>query len=141
MQAIEAPVARISRDALSGQPRARGAAAAKDRRRFSPEEVTDELQRIVFSADFPATPRNRKFLQFVVERTLAYPDKEVSAYDVATQVFGRRDTFNPSKDPIVRIEARRLRRDLETYYLKSGRRNPLRITIPVGAYRPAFSRI
>ena len=98
-----------------------------------------ELDRIVQSADFPATPRNRKFLAYVVEKELAGLHKEVCPALLGIRVFGRGEDFNPNKDPIVRIEAGKLRRDLETYYLKAGRRNPLRISIPKGGYRPSFS--
>jgi len=107
------------------------------------EEARAELDRVLQSADFPATPRNRRFLSFIVERTVngqVGGNGCVNAHDVATQVFGRPDDFNTMLDPIVRIEAGKLRRDLETYYLKSGRSNPLRIDVPRGGYVPAFSR-
>lgn len=102
-------------------------------------DVTAELQRVLDSPDFPATPRNRKFLAYVVEKELADSPQEITATLVATRVFGRGEGFDPNKDPIVRIEAGKLRRDLETYYLKSGRRNPLRIGLPKGDYRPSFT--
>lgn len=102
-------------------------------------DAAAELQRVVASADFPATPRNRKFLAYVVERELAGHPEESTATLVATLVFGRGADFDPNNDPIVRIEASKLRRDLETYYLKSGRVNPLRISLPKGGYRPVFS--
>jgi len=104
----------------------------------STAEMQAELRRVIDSTDFPATVRNRAFLQYVVEREMAGEGESISAYAVATAVFGRSELFNSLLDPIVRIEAGKLRRDLETYYLKSGRRNPLRITIPRGAYRPRF---
>jgi len=104
----------------------------------STAEMQAELRRVIDSTDFPATARNRAFLQYVVERELAGEGESISAYAVATAVFGRSELFNSLLDPIVRIEAGKLRRDLETYYLKSGRRNPLRISIPRGAYRPRF---
>ena len=109
----------------------------------SPEEARAELNRVIQSADFPATLRNRRFLSHVVERALEANGSgtvRVSAYEVATQVFGRPDTFNTLLDPIVRIEAGKLRRDLETYYLKSGRGNPVRISVPRGGYDPVFKR-
>jgi len=102
------------------------------------EDVSAELHRVLESRDFPATERNRKFLAYIVQRELDGAPQEISPKHVATRVFGRRPTFDPVTDPIVRIEAGRLRRDLEFYYLKSGSRNPLRITIPKGAYRPVF---
>jgi hypothetical protein len=106
------------------------------------EEVREELQRVVGSADFPATPRNRQVLSYAVERALqgGADASRVTAVDIATQVFGRLSDFNPLKDPIVRVEVARLRKDLETYYLKSGRRNPLRIDLPRGGYNAVFSR-
>jgi hypothetical protein len=102
------------------------------------DEMRSELRRVLDSVDFPATPRNRAFLEYIVTRELAGEGESISAYAVATAVFGRSELFNSLLDPIVRIEAGKLRRDLETYYLKSGRRNPLRLTVPRGAYRPRF---
>ena len=110
---------------------------------ISQEEMLAELNRVISSPDFPATLRNRRFLSFAVERTLEAPtgaQLRVRAHDVATQIFGRSDDFSTIIDPIVRIEAGKLRRDLETYYLKSGRLNPLRIQLPRGGYDPVFRR-
>lgn len=98
-----------------------------------------ELGRVLASTDFPASERNRRFLAYVVEMELEGRVEDINAKAVATRVFGRRAGFDPNKDPIVRIEAGKLRRDLETYYLKSGVRNPLRLTLPRGGYRPAFA--
>ena len=39
---------------------------------------------------------------------------------------------------MVRFEARRLRRDLDSYYIDDGRQDPVRITIPKGGYVPHF---
>lgn len=103
---------------------------------IGPHEAREELQRIVQSRDFPASERNRRFLIYVVEKELEGRSEEITAKSIATDVFGRSDRFVSSLDPIVRIEAGKLRRDLEVYYLKSGRRNPLRITIPRGGYIP-----
>ena len=106
--------------------------------RISDSEAKAELERVLASSDFPASSRNRRFLEFVVLRMLAGEQERISAYSVATQVFGRPETFNALVDPIVRIEAGKLRRALETYYLKSGRANQLGISIPKGGYAPVF---
>jgi hypothetical protein len=104
------------------------------------EEALAATAEAVASADFPASARNRRFLEYVVRHTLdGNPDK-ISGYLVATEVFGREPDFNPTTDPIVRIEAAKLRRDLEVYYLKSGSRTPVRITLPRGGYVPVFHR-
>jgi TolB-like protein len=95
---------------------------------------------MVASADFPATERNRRFLVYVTEKTLAGKHEDVTGYNVATEVFGRPADFNPTTDPIVRIEAAKLRRDLETYYLKSGACGSVKISLPRGGYIPLFER-
>jgi hypothetical protein len=95
-------------------------------------ETMAQLQRIVESPDFPASQRNRRFFRHVVERTLA--GKRTTAREVAIEVFGRPPTFDSLKDPIVRIEAAKLRRDLETYYLKSGKHDPVHLSLAKGRY-------
>lgn len=103
----------------------------------SASEVRRQLQRIVGSEEFDASERNRRFLGFVVERTLQR--KAVSGYDVATEIFGRAKSFDGAKDPIVRIEAGKLRQALELYYLKSGKDDPVVIRLCKGRYRALFS--
>ena len=103
----------------------------------SGDEVRAQLKRILSSPDFPASERNRRFLAHVVEESLR--GEKTSGYRVATQVFGRPASFNPVTDPIVRIEATKLRRDLETYYLKSGRDDRVQIALPKGVYRAVFT--
>jgi hypothetical protein len=95
-------------------------------------EIKAQLRRIVESADFPASERNRRFLQRVVENSLA--GKRTSAREVAVDVFGRPAHFDSINDPIVRIEAAKLRRDLETYYLKSGKHDRIRLSFAKGRY-------
>jgi adenylate cyclase len=53
-------------------------------------------------------------------------------------VYGRPHAFDPQVDPIVRVEAGRLRRALDRYYTSAGANDPIRITIPKGAYVPRF---
>ena len=100
--------------------------------------VRAELDRIVSSADFEASPRSHAFLRFVVEETLAGQGDALTQAAIAIRVFGRRDDFDPLSDPIVRIQAGRLRRSLERYYLLSGKSDALRIELPRGTYEPVF---
>src|SRR6185503_11236328 len=80
------------------------------------EAVRRELERVFASADFDATRRSREFLRFVVEEALANRGGDISQAAIAVQVFGRRPDFDGGIDPIVRIQAGRLRRSLERYY-------------------------
>ncbi|HJS58930.1 MAG TPA: response regulator [Vicinamibacteria bacterium] len=102
--------------------------------------VRRQLAQILKSADFDASRRSREFLSFIVEEALAGRGEVLSQSAIATRVFGRRDDFDAIVDPIVRIQAGRLRRSLERYYLLAGRHDPVRIELHRGAYLPAFRR-
>ena len=103
-----------------------------------PKAIEEQLHRILSSPEFDATERQKKFLLFVTQMFLEGRADEIKGYTVATDVFGRKTDFDPSTDPIVSVEARRLRRALEHYYLTAGRRDRVRITIPKGGYVPSF---
>lgn len=106
----------------------------------SAEEVRRQLQRILGHRDFEASARTREFLRYVVEETLAGRAHRLKGYCIAVEVFGRSPDFDASLDPIVRIQAGRLRRALEHYYLVAGGDDPVVIGVPKGGYGPRFSR-
>ena len=81
------------------------------------EQIQLQLSRILDSAEFKATRQQRAMLEFVVSETLAGRAIEIKGYTVATQVFGRGEDFDQATDPIVSIQANKLRRALERYYL------------------------
>lgn len=105
-----------------------------------PEEVRKQLARILSSPDFAVPQRLTAFLTFVVEEALAGRGDGVKGYTIATKVFDRPHDFDTLNDPVVRIEARRLRSALERYYLKGGISDQVLIDIPKGTYAPKFSR-
>jgi tetratricopeptide (TPR) repeat protein len=96
------------------------------------------LARILASDAFRAAPQLSAFLGFIVERAVEGRGSELKGYTIAVEAFGRSADFDPQTDPIVRVEAGRLRRALAQYYAGEGAGDPLRITMPVGAYVPAF---
>jgi tetratricopeptide (TPR) repeat protein len=103
------------------------------------EDVLAQLERIFANGDFDVSPRSRAFLRFVVEETLAGRQEDLTQSLIATRVCGRRDDFDPGEDPIVRIQAGRLRRSLERYYLIAGTQDPVHIEIPRGSYAPRWT--
>ena len=107
------------------------------------QAVKEQLEVILESRDFSASDRFRQFLRFVVEETLAGRENELKAYTIATQVFGRDKNFDPLLDPVVRVEASKLRNKLEQFYLRRKGRNKdkVLIGIPKGTYVPTFSII
>jgi adenylate cyclase len=105
----------------------------------SAEDVRAQLERLVTSPDFDAPARARRFLRYIVEETLAGRADRIKAYSVGTEVFERDANFDAQSDPVVRIEAGRLRRALDHYYLVAGLADPVIIDVPKGAYVPHFT--
>ena len=104
----------------------------------SPQTVRDELHRILRSVLFANAQRPGQFLQFVVERTLAGKQEHIKEYLIGVEVFGRPATYDPKDDPVVRIEAGRLRKKLAEYYSGFGATDLLIIELPKGGYVPTF---
>jgi adenylate cyclase len=103
--------------------------------------IERHLERVLASDAFDASERNRRFLRFIVEETINGRSDRLKGYTIAVAVFERGCEFDPQLDPVVRIEAGRLRRSLERYYLTDGARSEIRITIPKGRYVPEFERL
>ncbi len=108
--------------------------------RTTSPDVRAQLTRILSSPDFQASERRKAFLSFIVDETLAGRSDRLKGYSIGLAVFGRDESFDPQNDPVVRLEARRLRRDLERYYLTAGRDDPIVIEVPKGAYLPHFAQ-
>jgi hypothetical protein len=101
-------------------------------------DIRAQLERILSSPDFVVPDRAHRFLEYVVTEAVSGRADRIKAYSIATEVFGRGPRFDPQFDPVVRIEAGRVRRALERYYLTAGSSDPIVITIPKGSYAPAF---
>ncbi|KRE00847.1 hypothetical protein ASE61_19495 [Bosea sp. Root670] len=101
-------------------------------------EVRAQLKLILSSAEFNVPDRLRKFLLYVVNETLAGRSERIKAYSIAVEVFGRDANLDIQSDPVVRIEAGRLRRALERYYFLAGNSDLVLIEIPKGGYVPRF---
>jgi tetratricopeptide (TPR) repeat protein len=98
--------------------------------------IREQLGRILESTPFVQSRRRQRFLEYVVHETLAGRGGSLKGYSIALEVFGRPATFDPVADPIVRIEAGRLREKLRCYYDTDGWNDPVRIALPRGSYRP-----
>jgi TolB-like protein len=104
----------------------------------SPEAIRAELQRILASDLFLNAQRPSQFLRFIVETTLAGNEAQIKEYLLGVEVFGRPQTYDPKDDPVVRIEAGRLRKKLGEYYTGPGRNDSVIIDVPRGGYVPVF---
>jgi adenylate cyclase len=115
-----------------------GSSTPGTRTGISHQAVREELRRVLAHPEFLASHKRRDFLTYVVEETLAGRADLIKGYTIAMEVFGRGEDFDSGLDPIVRIEAGKLRRELERYYLVAGTEDPVRIDIPKGRYVPLF---
>jgi len=104
----------------------------------TPDAVRTQLKRILDSQTFKGSDKQRHFLSFIIDETLEGRASQIKGYTIAVSVYGRSENFDAQVDPIVRVEAGRLRRALDRYYLTAGRDDPVLITIPKGAYIPTF---
>jgi hypothetical protein len=103
-------------------------------------EIREQLARILETTAFRASHRLARFITFVVEDTLAGKSDRIKAYTIAIEALGRSSAFDPQSDPIVRVEAGRLRRALAHYYAGMGQNDPIVIDVPRGGYVPSFRR-
>lgn len=102
------------------------------------ESISSELDRILSSPRFVHCERLGRFLRFVVEQTLGNREASLKQYTVGIEVFDKTEDFDPRIDPIVRVEARRLRARLKKYYETDGRNDPVEIELPARRYAPVF---
>jgi len=103
-------------------------------------EIRAALDRVLASPPFPSSPQLLAFLRFVVESALKGEAEQIKSYTIAVEALGRDQSFDPQTDPIVRVEAGRLRRALQHYYAGPGANDPIIIDLPLGGYVPAFRR-
>jgi TolB-like protein len=102
------------------------------------ETVRSELHRVVSSSCFRKSPRLIRFLQFVVESTLRGEAHQLKEYRIGVDVFGCSPLYDPRLNPVVRLEARRLRAKLELYNSGEGIADAVHIHIPKGHYSAVF---
>lgn len=104
--------------------------------------VCEQLARIVNSSAFLSSVRLCRFLTHIVNRTIDGDLDSLKEFSIAMEVFDRSSDYDPNIDAIVRVEARRLRAKLKTYYEEEpGRSDPVLIGLRPGSYVPIFRRL
>jgi serine/threonine-protein kinase len=110
---------------------------------LSPGKVSDklvrqQLSRILSSKTFSQVERLKRFVSFIVGETISGRGGDLKEYVIGVQVFSKEPSFDPRTDPIVRVQARRLRTRLARYYRDEGNTDELIIDLPKGGYAPVF---
>ena len=106
--------------------------------KLSDKVVRQQLSRVLASKTFSQVERLKRFIGFIVGETVSGRGGELKEYVIGVQVFGKEPSFDPRTDPIVRVQARRLRTRLARYYRDEGQNDELIIDLPKGGYAPVF---
>ena len=78
--------------------------------------VRSQLENVLASELFSRSERLSAFLRFVVEETLNGRGETLKEPVLAHQLYGKEADFDGASNPIVRVDARRLRDKLREYY-------------------------
>ncbi len=105
------------------------------------EKIRRQLERILASKAFRQVDRLQRFLGFIVTETLGGHGDNLKEFLIGVEVFGKESSFDPRMDPIVRVQARRLRARLTRYYREEGRGDEILIELPKGGYAPLFQQV
>jgi hypothetical protein len=111
----------------------------KTRDRLNKEK--GELAVILASPLFSRAPSMVQFLTFVCQKYFDGISEQIKEYNIAVEALGRSPDFQQKEDPIVRVEANRLRKRLKQYYETEGHNHRIQLTIPVGQYVPVFEHM
>lgn len=101
-------------------------------------DIRAQIQKILESTLFSKCGRLTRFISFAAQHVLRGTGEPLKEYVVGVEVFDRACSYDPRIDPIVRVEARRLRSKLDSYYSSVGREDPVLIEFPKGTYAPVF---
>jgi serine/threonine-protein kinase len=108
--------------------------------KLSEKALRQQLNRMLASKTFHQVDRLKRFISFIVLESVAGRGGELKEYVIGVQVFGKEDSFDPRTDPIVRVQARRLRARLARYYRDEGQGDDVIVDLPKGGYSPVFRR-
>lgn len=101
-------------------------------------EIREALENLLVSKRFARAERHSRFLRYVVDEELGGRGGQLKESLLGAEVFGRPVDYDPRVDPVVRVEATKLRGRLEEYYGSEGADDRLVIEFPRGGYVPHF---
>ena len=102
------------------------------------EDRRAALHAVLESREFSRAPALAKLLKYLCDKEFEGRACEIKEFSIATEVYGRSESFGEKRDSVVRVEMSRLRRRLRSYYDAEGAQRTLRIVIPPGTYQPQF---
>ncbi len=102
------------------------------------DERWSQVERLVQSGNLRGSESLCRLLRYLATQALDHPGIPVREHQIASEVFGRPETFDPRLDSTVRVQAGRLRTRLAEYYAGPGAGDPVIIELPKGAYQIVF---
>lgn len=103
-----------------------------------PIAVEEELRRLLESPGLQHAESLSLLLSYLVQHSLYKPHEHLKEFQLAVDVFGRSQSFDPRLDSTVRVQTSRLRNKLIEYYATLGANDPVIIDIPKGTYLADF---
>lgn len=102
------------------------------------EQCLAQIEKLVSSHVLHGSESLCKLLRYLAKHALDHPGTPIKEYQIATEVFGRSDDFDPQLDSMVRVQAGRLRGKLAEYYSVNGAEDAVIVDLPKGTYVVAF---
>jgi hypothetical protein len=102
------------------------------------EAIRQHLPHVLASEPFRSTKRCRAFLEYVIARVLEGREDLLKERTIGAEIFERPADYETAIDPIVRVKATEVRKRLAQYYQSTGQTEPVRISLPSGAYVPVL---
>jgi hypothetical protein len=93
-----------------------------------------QIEKIAHSQTLRKAESLCKLLRYLGHHALVQPGVPLKEYQIATEVFGRPENFDPQADSAIRVQAGRLRLKLVDYYSHEGLNDPIVVEMPAGSY-------
>lgn len=102
------------------------------------ERYLHQIDKLVHSHTLRKAESLCKLLRYLADHALTQPGVALKEYQIATEVFGRPEDFDPQADSAIRVQAGRLRLKLLDYYSHEGLADTVVVEIPNGSYTLNF---
>src|SRR5437588_2067825 len=98
----------------------------------------EQIEKLLTSRTLHGSESLCKLLRYLADHSVDHPGASPKEYQIATEVFGRQQDFDPHVDSMVRVQAGRLRTKLAEYYASEGAEDTIQVEMPKGTYALTF---
>ena len=98
----------------------------------------EQIEKLLSSHSLHGSESLCKLLRYLAAQSMEHSGASPKEYQIATEVFGRQQDFDPHVDSMVRVQAGRLRTKLAEYYATEGAEDPILVEMPKGNYSLTF---